>query len=367
MTNWKEKQYSQLLHEGLSTIKVPFIAFVLALLCGAVTIIISGYSPIEAYQAIIIGSLTTTRGFVLSLAQATPIMFTGLAFGIAYRVRLINLGSEGQLYIGAMVSALIGAHVSFLPGFSHVLVAMTAGAVAGGLVGLLISWLKIKFGAHEVITSLMLNELIILFTSYLSIGPAKAPNSPISQTSMILDSARLLKIAPRSQLTVALIVVIAIAVMLQLLLSKTALGYEMKAVGNNLLAARVAGIHVNKVYHFTFFVSGAMAGLAGSTFVLGVFGRFIDHFSNGIGFAGISVAALAGYSPVGVLFSAFVIGILKAGALTLQRTTPVPIEFVSVVQAFIVVFVAAPKMVNSIVSSPKVIWGYVQKKVADRG
>jgi len=367
MIHWKESSYKQLLREGSNKIKVPFIAFLLALVCGAVTIIISGYSPVEAYRAIIVGSLTTTRGFVLSLAQATPIMFTGLAFGIAYRVRLINLGSEGQLYIGAMVSALIGAHVSFLPGFSHVLVAMIAGAVAGGLVGLLISWLKIAFGAHEVITSLMLNELIILFTSYLSIGPAKAENSPISQTDMILDSARLVKMVPRSQLTVALLVVIAIAVILQLLLSKTALGYEMKAVGNNLLAAKVGGIHVKKVYHFTFFVSGAMAGLAGSSFVLGVFGRFIDHFSNGIGFAGISVAALAGYSPVGVLFSAFVIGILKAGALTLQRTTPVPIEFVSVVQAFIVVFVAAPKMVNSIISSPRELGKFIKRKVVSRG
>ncbi len=348
-------------------VKIPFIAFILALACGAVTIIASGYSPIVAYRAIIIGSLTTTRGFVLSLAQATPIMFTGLAFGLAYRVKLINLGSEGQLYIGAMVSALVGAHISFLPGFTHAVVAMAAGAVAGGFIGLLISWLKIKFGAHEVITSLMLNELIILFTSYLSIGPAKAVNSPISQTDVILDSARLLKIAPRSQLTVALFVVIAFAILLQLLLSKTALGYEMKAVGVNLSAARVAGINVNKVYHFTFFVSGAMAGLAGSSFILGVFGRFIDHFSNGIGFAGISVAALAGYSPVGILFSAFVIGILKAGALTLQRTTPVPTEFVSVVQAFIVVFVAAPKMVNSIISAPKELGRIIKEKVVYRG
>ena len=367
MIDLKKISYTQLIYDFIGKIKIPFIALILALACGAIIIIVSGYSPIEAYRAIIVGSLTTKRGFILSLAQATPIMFTGLAFGLAYRVRLINLGSEGQLYIGAMVSALIGAHVTFLPGFSHVAVAMAAGAAAGGLVGLLISWLKIKFGAHEVITSLMLNELIILFTSYLSIGPAKAANSPISQTAMVLDSARLIKISPRSQLTTALFVVIFFAVLLQLLLSKTALGYEMKAVGNNLSAARVAGINVNKVYHFTFFVSGAMAGLAGSSLILGVFGRFIDHFSNGIGFAGISVAALAGYSPVGVLFSAFIIGILKAGALTLQRTTPVPIEFVSVVQAFIVVFVAAPNMVNSIISAPIQGFKIIKEKVVSRG
>ncbi|OZV14107.1 hypothetical protein CIW83_01420 [Tissierella sp. P1] len=132
------------------------------------------------------------------------------------------------------------------------------------------------------------------------------------------------------------------------MLRKTALGYEIQVTGSNLQAARTAGIQVSKVYLFTIFLSGAIAGLAGCALSLGIHYRFIENISTGLGFSGIPVAALAAYSPLGVVFSSILFGVLKAGAMTLNRTTSIPIEFVSMIQALVVVFVAAPKMISSI-------------------
>lgn len=335
--------------DGLKNFLISLLAFTFALLIGAILIQVSGFSAIDTYKAIFQGSLGSTKGIVLSLSQATPLLLTGLAFAIAFRVRLINTGAEGQLYTGAMVSALIGAYIANLPPFLHSSLAVLLGMVAGGLVGIFMGFLKIKYKANEVIMGIMLNEVLILITNWMSTGPFKAPGSPTSQTVKILDSARLVKIVPKSQLTTAILIAVVMAILLEFLLRKTALGYEIKVIGMNLRAAETAGINVSRVYLFTIFVSGAMAGLAGAALSLGIHYRFIEGISTGFGFSGISVAALAQYSPIGVLFSSFLFGALRAGAMTLNRTTAIPIEFVSVIQALVVVFVAAPKVMSSLI------------------
>lgn len=339
----------------LKSFGLSVAALLAALIGGAVIIGAGGYSPLETYAAIFAGSLGNSKGIVLALSQATPLMFTGIAFAIAYRVKIVNLGAEGQLHAGAMASALAGCMVSGLASGPHLVLTLLAGALAGGMVGLFTGFLKIKFRAKEVITSIMINEIIILFTSYLSNGPVKAAGSMIPQTEKILETARLPRLVPRSQLTVAIILIAVIAVLLQLLLKKTALGYEMRVTGFNLPAAKTAGINVDRVYLLTFFISSAIAGLCGAALVLGVNGRFVEDLSANYGFGGISVAALAAYNPVAALFSAVIFGILKAGALTVNRTTMIPIEFVSVIQALVVVFVAAPRLMKQIVTAGGVL------------
>jgi simple sugar transport system permease protein len=167
---------------------------------------------------------------------------------------------------------------------------------------------------------------------------------------MIQDTARLTKLAPHSQLTTAIFIAIFIAILLQVLIKRTALGYEMQVTGFNLKGAKTAGISVAKIYLFTFALSGAIAGLCGSTLVMGVNGRFVEGISTKYGFGGISVAALAAYNPVAVIFSAILFGILKAGAITLNRTTAIPIEFVDVIQVVVIVYVAAPRLIQAILS-----------------
>ena len=333
---------------ALNSLKMSVFALIFALLVGAVIIRFIGFSPLEIYKAIFVGSFGTQKGLVLALSQATPLIFSGLAFAIAFKVRMINTGAEGQLHLGAMASALVGYYVVGLPSAIHVTLALAAGALVGFLVGLLVAYLKVRFGASEIILTLMLNQIFILLTSYLCNGPFLAKGAQITQTEAIQESARLAKLAPRSQLTIALLVAVGIAILLQILLTKTALGYEMQVTGSNIGSAKTAGINVGKVYMITFALSCAVAALCGSSFALGVNGRFLEGFSNNSGFAGISVAALAAYNPIGVVLSALLFGGLKAGAMTLNRTTMIPIEIIDVIQALVVVFVAAPRLIGAI-------------------
>lgn len=335
-----------------------FFALLFSLILGMVFLAWSGYSPIESYKAIFGVSLGTVKGFALSLSQATPIMFTGLSFALAYRVRMINTGAEGQLYAGAIAAAIAGAYIINLPGIVHIPIAFGVAFLAGGFVALIVALAKVYFGANEIIMTLMLNQIIILFTSYLANGPLKPEGSGVGQTERIMESARLTKLIPQTQLTTSIFLVIAVALLLQFMLDKTVFGYEIKITGNNLRAAEVAGINVAKTYITTFALSGAVAGLGGAAMVLGVNYRFIEGFSSSYGFAGISIAALAAYSPAGVILSAFLIGILKSGTITLNRLTSIPVEFVEVIQVLIIIFVAAPMLIKKILS--------IFKKIKDK-
>lgn len=355
MKRLKDKQ-----RRGLESLRTSVVALLLALVAGGVVIALSGFSPLQIYKAVFVDTLTTPQGVYLSLSQATPLMLTGVAFAIAFRVKLINLGGEGQLLFGAMASALVGAYIVGLPGFIHLPLALLAGFFAGGLIGLFTGYLKIRFGAREIITSIMLNEIIALFCAYLCNGPFKSENSIFPQTERIQDSAVLPKLVSRSQLTWAIIIAVVLAVFLQWMLQKTTIGYDMQTTGYNLLAARTAGVKVNRIYLFTIFLSGAICGLAGACMILGVNGRFIEGFSDNYGWGGISVAALAAYNPALVLVTSTIIGVLKAGAMTLNRTTTVPIEFVYVIQALVVVIVAAPKLINLLFSLPKMLFDKIR-------
>lgn len=335
---------------GLGSFKLSFFALLFALLTGGIVIALSGYSPVETYKAIIVGSLGSKQGIILSLSSATPLMFTGLAFATAYKVRMINIGVEGQLYLGAMAGAVVGAYITGLPRLVHIPLTLLSGAIIGGLIGVLVVFLKVKFGASEIITTIMLNEIIMLFTSYLSSGPLKPEDSVIPQTNVILESAQLTRLVPRSQLSSAIFIAIAVATVIHILIKKTSLGYEIQVTGLNLRAAETAGISITKMYLITFFLSGAIAGLCGSSLVMGVNRRFVEGLSANYGYSGISVAALGAYNPLSILFSATLFGILKSGAITLNRTTSVPIEFVDAIQAVVVAYVAAPRLIEAVLS-----------------
>ncbi len=321
-------------------------ALLLSLACVAIIILFTGYSPLEIYQLIFIHTLNNKSRIFLALSQATPLIFTGMAFAIAYRVKIINLGGEGQLHIGGMAAAVIGAYVTGLGHVSHVFLSLAAGALAGAFVAFLIGIIKNKLGTSEVITSILFNSIIVYFTSFLCNGPLKPAGSATAQTKAVQATARLTKLVPKSQFTTAFIIAIGIAMVLYFLLNRTTLGYEMKAVGHNAVASQVQGINVSRVYLFTIMISGAIAGLCGAILVLGVNGRYVEDLSLNYGFAGLSVAALASYEPLATIVSAIVFGILKAGSFAVDRTTSIPVELVSVVQAFVVVFIAAPRMMD---------------------
>ena len=269
------------------------------------------------------------------LAAATK---TGM-FRKAYPDRFINAGiAEGNM------------------------MSVAAGMAAGGLYAGLVGVLKVKFGSNEVIATVMLNSIATYLVDYLLNGPMLAENSSVAQTERVLETAQLPRIFQQYQLTIAILLAVAACILVKLFMDRTALGYEIRAVGLNPDAAETAGISKAKVTIVALCISGCIAGLAGASHVLGVDRRLINGFSNDYGFSGISVAALAADSPVGVIFAGIVFGALRAGTMELNRTTSIPVEFVNVIQAMVVILVAAPLLVKELKRLNPAGWSRKTKK-----
>lgn len=333
-----------------SPIVISLVSFVLAILVSCVIMLLCGYDPIFAYSVIIEGSLGSVRSFTNTLIQATPLIFTGLAFMVGKKATLINLGVEGQMVTGAMVAALVG--MTPLPGILHLVLALLSGVIGGGLAGALIGFLKVRFGSNEVITTTMTNFIIVNFCDYLVNYPLKAEGA-VAQTEKIVDGALLGKLIPGYQLTWAIVIAVLAALIVKFVLEKTRFGYEIRAVGLNMKAAETAGIKVGGVMMKAMLFSGALAGLCGAVHVTSVGKRFISGFSPGYGFSGISVAALASDSPLGIILAGIIFGALKTGAMYLNMMSQIPTEFVSVIQALVVIFVSAPLLIRALIGADR--------------
>lgn len=327
---------------------LPILAMILAMATSALIMLIAGYNPIDAFRAIFVGAFGSLFGITNTLAQATPIMLTGLAYALAKKANIINLGIEGQFYMGALAAVLVGQLNMNLPAALHVFIALLAGIIVGGLTGAFAGFLKVSFGANEVISTIMLNTIIVLFIGYLVNGPIMEAAGVIPQTDKIMKTAELPRLFAKYQLNIGFIFGIIACIFVSLFLKKSVFGYEINCVGNNKLASETAGIPVGWVLIFTMFLSGAIGGLAGTVQVLGVSKRLIAGLSPGYGFTGIAVAALAAGSPIGVILSGIVFGALTCGTAALNLKTAIPTEFVDVIQSMVVIFVAAPMLVRSI-------------------
>ena len=335
-----------------SPIVISLVSFVLAILVSCVIMLLCGYDPIFAYSVSIEGSLGSVRSLTNTLIQATPLIFTGLAFMVGKKATLINLGVEGQMYTGAMVAALVGMTPLPLPGILHLFLALVCGVIGGGLAGALIGFLKVRFGSNEVITTTMTNFIIVNFCDYLVNYPLKAEGA-VAQTEKIVDGALLGKLIPGYQLTWAIVIAVLAALIVKFVLEKTRFGYEIRAVGLNMKAAETAGIKVGGVMMKAMLFSGALAGLCGAVHVTSVGKRFISGFSPGYGFSGISVAALASDSPLGIILAGIIFGALKTGAMYLNMMSQIPTEFVSVIQALVVIFVSAPLLIRALIGADR--------------
>lgn len=323
------------------------LALLLAILVGGLIIFLCGYNPFEAFGAIMIGAFGSTRAIAQTFIQATPLIFTGLAFTAAKKASLINLGIEGQLQMGAMMAAVIGIMPVGLPGGIWIIIALAGAAMAGALYAGLVGFLKVRFNSNEVIATIMLNTVALNVVSYLVNYPLKAEGS-LAQSEKIAEVLFLPRIFPKYQLTIAIFIAILACFLFKYFQEKTVLGYEIGCVGLNIQAAKTAGIPVGRMMIIAMGISGAIAGIAGGCLVLGVNHRFVDGFSPGYGFDGIAVAALASDKPAGVIVAGIVFGALRAGSMYLNRTTNVPTEFINVIQACVIIFVAAPLLVKEI-------------------
>jgi len=321
------------------------IAVLGAFLVGAIVLLATGHSPIEAYSAVLTGAFGDIFGIGQTFTQATPIIFTALAFLFAFKCGLFNIGAEGQLLVGGFTAALVGISFSSLPVFIHLPLALLAGAAGGALWGFIPGILKAKLGAHEVITTMMLSYVALYLTSYMVNYPFKAPGW-VAQTVFVAPSAELPRILPPTQLSASFILSVMIAGITTYLLERTTIGYEIRAIGLNPAAAETGGINIKRRIILALIISGALAGLGGAGEVLGVHRRFIDGFSPGYGWDGLAVALIGGLNPLGAILAAILFGALRSGGMVMNRTTGVPLDIIFILQALVVLFVAAPRLIR---------------------
>ncbi len=293
--------------------------------------------------------LTAFWPFTESLVTSTPYIFAGLAVAVGFKCNLFNIGAEGQIFIGALVAAFVGYSVTGLPWIIHMPLTFISAAFAGAVWGGIPGWLKARTGAHEVINTMMMNYVAFRLSDYLLSGPMKRGGAagfiPISRD--ILDSAVFPQFFPDPiRLHLGFFVALLMAVLVWWFLFKTTLGFEIRTVGGNPRAARYAGISVSRVYILALGVSGALAAMAGAGEVMGVNHNVASSFSPGYGFDSIALALMGGSHPVGVVLSALLFGALRSGATKMQSLAGVPIDIISIVQAFVIMFVAAPAIIR---------------------
>lgn len=328
------------------------IAIIFAFVAGALVLYLTGYSPIEAYMAMGRGAFGDVFGIGQTLMQATPIIFTSIAFLVSYKAGLFNIGAEGQFLMGAIAAAVAGIYLEGLPWIIHVPLVLLSGMVVGGLWGLIPALLKSRFEAHEVITTMMLSYVAQFFTSYLVNYPFKA-SGWVAQTVRLPASAELERILPPTQLSSGIYIAVALVVFVWFLLKRTILGFELRAIGLNPTAAENAGININRGVIISLVISGAIAGLGGAVEIMGVHKRFIDGFSPGYGWDGLAVALVGGLDPFGSMLASILFGALRSGGMIMARRTGVPLDINILIQGLVILFVAAPTMIRSILRRRK--------------
>ncbi|HET9588863.1 MAG TPA: ABC transporter permease [Anaerolineales bacterium] len=334
---------------------VPALSILLALLVASVLIIASGVIgrqreldlllPLVAYRSLLVGAFGNLRGIANTIVAATPLMLTGLAVGVGLKAGLFNIGATGQVLLGGFAAALVGTQVADAPLFIAVPVAMLGGILAGALAGFIPGFLKAFTGAHEVVTTIMLNALIQLIVSGLVNDIFRVPGFSFARTATVGNAA----LTGFGGTTIHLGAIFAfVCIPLSYwLLWRTTVGFEIRAVGANPTAALYAGMHPRRMMILTMSLCGAFAGLAGAIEILRL-GYYPAVFGTSIGFDGITVALLGRADPVGILFSALLLGAMRAGAPLMQIEARVPVEIIDVIQGVILIFLAAEIVVRRI-------------------
>ncbi len=344
-TNWIKKVWFG--------IRIPLAAIILALLIGAIILLATGVSPLRAYVALFKGAFGSATYLKRTLEKTTPLIFSGLAVAFAFKAGLFNIGAQGQLLFGAITSAFIGFSIHGLPPALHIPLALIGGGLAGAFYGFIPGMLRSLTGAHEVITTIMLNYIAINLTDYLSDGPWKdtSPGNVVAMTPQIADSAKIPFLGP---IPIGFLLAILTAFVIWYLLNRTNFGFEIRTVGLNPHAARYAGMRTKLILVLTLTLSGLLAGVGGAVETQGIVYRYQPGFNTGLGFDGITIALLGRTNPLGVIPAALLIGAMKAGSNVMQFEADVAKEILDVIQALMLFFVSADMIVRWIIGARKV-------------
>jgi len=287
--------------------------------------------------------------FFESLVVSTPYIFAGLSVALGFRVGLFNIGAEGQLFIGAATTVSAAIFLKGLPAIIHIPISLLAGFIGGGIWGFIPGWLKAKTGAHEVINTIMMNYIAFRLSEFLLRGPLKNPEGFTPVSARIEESAKLYRFFETPiRFHIGFFIALFVAFLVYWFLFKTTWGYTLRTVGANPRAAKYAGMNIVRSTVIAMFLAGGLAGLAGANEVLGVNHNLALAFASGYGFDAIALALLGKSNPIGVVLAAILFGFLRNGAIQMQLSAGIPIDIISILQAFILAFIAAPAIIRTI-------------------
>lgn len=318
---------------------VPIIAVLVAMTIAALLIKLQGSNPLIAYKSLFSTAFGSLAGIGVTLGKSTPLVLSGLAVAVGLRAGLFNIGAQGQLLSGALAAAWAGVTFDGLPGYIHLPIALIIGAFFGSIVAGISGLLKAYRGVHEVITTIMLNSIVMGVADYLASHQLREPEQFLTRTSEILPSA---KLPIYANLPLGFFIAVMLAICIWWILGRTTSGFRIETVGRNRHAAWYAGISVKRTVISAMLISGAIAGLGGAVETLGITYRYAPAFNLGLGFDGITIALLGRVHPIGIIPGAVIIGGMRAGAANMQFDSGVAPELVDLLMALILLFVTAP-------------------------
>lgn len=319
------------------------LTLLVAALC-AVLLAVTGVNPLRAYLEIVRGAFGSPNAIAECLVYATPITLTALSVILCFRCGLWNIGADGQLYIGAIAAVGVGFNTMNLPGALVLPAMLAAGFAAGAAYAAIPAFLRLRFGSSEVIVTIMMNFLATTFAIYLIGGPWASGITPA--TGPIVSSGVLPIVIPGTRLSASFIIAILAAAILSRVLSRSVFGFQVRTIGQNINAAKYAGIRVNRTMFLSFAAGGGLAGLAGFGEIAGIYHNLPAGLSPGFGYTGIVVALLAKLNPVRSVVVAFLLGALNVGADSMQRALGVPVSIVAIMEGLLILLILAARLID---------------------
>jgi len=324
----------------------PLGAILLLVVLMSLAMIVAGTSPIDGFTALFGGALGGVNQIGETLVATSALLFPALGIALAFRGGLFNIGAEGQLLMGALFAGAAGAQLN-VPGPIGIVALLLLGALGGGFWGAIAGWMKARFGANEIIATLMLNFVAAYVALDLVSGPWRGPLATGAETAWLDPRYWLPTILPHTRLSLGIVVALAIAVALHWVFTRSVFGYDLRAAGEAPEAARRSGINIERLTWISLTLSGAIAGVGGASIVAGELHRFNTQLSPGYGFTAIAVALVGDLQPLWICVAAFGFGILESGGLAMQASAQVPKDAIHVIEGLIILVLAARRYVST--------------------
>ena len=311
---------------------LPIYAILLSIILSSILIIIAGVNPIRAWLLSFSGSFGSSFSILETFVKMAPLAFTGMAVAVAFKAKFWNIGAEGQLYVGALAAAALGIIPVNLPPIIHIPLVITGGFIGGGLMAALPGYLKARFKVDDVVTTLLLNYIILFLIGALLEGVWRDPQSGWPHSPMINESARFPILIAQSRFHFGIVLAVITAIIVYIIMERSVIGYRIRLVGENSQAAHFGGIATNRVFVIAAFFSGGLAGLAGVGEVCAIQHFLIEDLSHGYGYYGIVVALLGRLQSYGAILAAIYFAAIITGAEMMSRMTGIPVYLAEVIR-----------------------------------